>query len=193
MLVLAIDPSWASSGVALCTEDGPIWAGTVRLDGAKRYSKAGRELDAMSGRLRSWRNKHGDPAVVIEQPPPTYNQPKGARKHGAGAAYKMGLGLGGAVSAWAMWAAMWTGEEPSWAPVAEWRGWWGMRRLGDRARYKARAVEIVRVNGWGQFLCDGPATGKAGDIAEAILIGGWFARQQRKQTGGGKRLGKVKG
>jgi len=169
ILTLGIDPSRNSSGIALCTPDGPLWATNIRfkvsVDGKPTHSflRVVREQEAIEIRVdESCALLHrllDMPHFVCEQAPPTYNQKGRGRKHGAGAAYKMGMGLGGATDTWCSWAARYTGREPVLWPVAEWRRYWSIGKCADRDAYKAAAVRLVKANGWGGHVPDGPASG----------------------------------
>lgn len=183
-IVLASDVAWDGWGWAVCRREGPLWTGHVRLAGGWEFWKLRRYLeDVLEAELAEAKalRRAGDPPVglAIERPPKVYRRGNQAAT---------GWGLGKIVGPLAVWGTRPEGEElryPWLLYPKEWRTWHGLK--GGRDKVKARAVELVHRNGWGEHLAGhgGPVRDPDGkirqwpeaDVAEAILLGVGAARR----------------
>lgn len=186
ILTHASDLSWAGWGWCAGSEVGPLAVGHVAPSGREwRWIALRDYLDgpyaASIVDLQLRRGKDDPPVrVVIEEPPSVYSGASRGGKAGRpiGNQAKTGYGLGLIAGAVHLWSVQ-RGDElahPWLVEPMEWRGWWNIGGRG-RLEKKRRAVETVRMMGWGKLLEPYPwdpdpeaAGGAQGDVAEAILL-----------------------
>ena len=186
ILTHASDLSWRGWGWCAGSEVGPFAVGHVAPDDREwRWIALRDYLDgpfaASVVDLQLRRGAHDPPVrIVIEEPPAVYS---GASRGGApgrptGNQTKIGYGLGTISGAVQLWSAQ-RGDELGYPWLVEpmvWRSWWNIGGKG-RMEKKRRAVELVRLMGWGKLLEPYPwdpdpeaAGGAQGDVAEAICL-----------------------
>jgi len=201
-LTLASDLSWGGWGWSAGTAAGPLAVGHVRPGAPTwRWPAVAAYLDgpfaAAVVDLQLRRGPEDPPVrIVIEEPPMVYSGAsrggKAGRPIGNQSATAYGLGtLSGAVQLWTVQR----GDlgYPWLVDPRTWRGWMGVGGKG-RLERKQRAVQFVRLNGWGRLLDPYPwdpdpeaAGGAQGDVAEAILLQVGAARHATEAPAGPAR------
>lgn len=194
--VLAMDASWKTIGVALCTAKGPVWTAYFRppAEPAGKSTRAAfidgpfmEQITLMLATRPVAPASRADVIVGIETAPAVY------AGRGNQAATAGGLGrLRGMLEI----EARRISDHPVWLiPTVDevvkhgkdhgqvarhgWRTWWGYGRAASREALKRHAINVVVGNKWGTHLLDTDRTdleGPAGDLAEAILMGVGAAR-----------------
>lgn len=183
VLTHASDLSWRGWGWCAGSEVGPFAVGHVApSDREWRWIALRDYLDGpFASSVVDLQLRRGltdpPPRIVIEEPPGVYTG-DGGRGRKTGNQTKVGYGLGLIAGAVHLWSVQ-RGDElahPWLVEPMEWRGWWSIGGKG-RLEKKRRAVELVRLMGWGKLLEPYPwdpdpeaAGGAQGDVAEAILL-----------------------
>jgi hypothetical protein len=195
-VILGHDAGWGGWGWCLGTERGPWAVGHQAIGGrAWRWSdfrQALGELDELLAAAPRERPELGGPVrVAVETAPAVY---RGAGRGRGGNQAATGQGMGQIQGGILLWGTRPGSMLYPWEiEVAEWRAWWGIRGLKDRARYKLAAIKLVGQLGWGARLEDYPDPGPEddhgprGDVAEAILLTVGAARHPEAAPKGPQR------
>lgn len=184
-VVIGLDGAWGGTGWAVCTEEGPWEWGWALPEGAWKWTRLEsmiRELSRLASGVQIATDAEAI-RIVVERTP-LHHGGVGGKGDPRIVVRAISELVGGSARGIPGFAYPWI-LEPK-----EWRAWWGLR--GARHVLKYHAIQTVGAL-WPDVRAGLDALedqDRAGDVAEAILIGVGAARHASGAPAGPARAGK---